>query len=156
VVDLFAELQLPDTTIAHRWAIHLGSAAAAPAVAAPTPAIEAQRVAGAPPRQPIPPHRELGREEIAILVKRGGRDFIASGDPAGARVVLQRAAESKDAEAALMLAATYDPVVLQELKVYGFAADVAMARGTRRRRNSARQRRRGVSRSWPARCAKPR
>jgi hypothetical protein len=72
VVDLFAELQLPDTTIAHRWAIHLGSAAAAPAVAAPTPAIEAQRVAGAPPRQPIPPHRELGREEIAILVKRGG------------------------------------------------------------------------------------
>jgi hypothetical protein len=109
VVDLFAELQLPDTTIAHRWAIHLGSAAAAPAVAAPTPAIEAQRVAGAPPRQPIPQHRELGREEIAALVKRG-RDFIANGDPAGARVVLQRAAESKDAEAALMLAAAYDPV----------------------------------------------
>jgi len=127
VVDLFAELQLADTTIAHRWPIHLGSAAADPAVAAPTPAIEAQRVAVAPPRQPIPPHRELDREEIAILVKRG-RDFIASGDPAGARVVLQRAAESKDAEAALMLAATYDPVVLRELKVYGFAADVAMAR----------------------------
>jgi hypothetical protein len=45
VVDLFAELQLADTTIAHRWPIHLGSAAANPAVAAPTPAIEARRVA---------------------------------------------------------------------------------------------------------------
>jgi TPR repeat protein len=43
-------------------------------------------------------------------------------------VVLQRAAESKDAEAALMQVATYDPVVLRELKVYGFAADAAMAR----------------------------
>jgi TPR repeat protein len=42
--------------------------------------------------------------------------------------MLRRAAESKNAEAALMLAATYDPVVLRELKVYGVAADVAMAR----------------------------
>jgi TPR repeat protein len=75
----------------------------------------------------LPPDRQLDREEIAILVKRG-RDFISSGDPAGARSVLQRAAESKDAEAALMLAASYDPVVLRKLKVYGFAADVAMAR----------------------------
>jgi hypothetical protein len=120
-------VQLADTTIAHRWPIDLGLAAATPTVAAPTPAIEAQRVTVAPPRLPTPPHRELDREEIAILVKRG-RDFIASGDPAGARVVLQRAAESKDAEAALMLAATYDPVVLRQLKVYGLAADVAMAR----------------------------
>jgi hypothetical protein len=53
VVDLFAELQLAGTTIAHRWPIHLGSAAANPAVAVPTPAIEAQRVAVALPRQPI-------------------------------------------------------------------------------------------------------
>jgi hypothetical protein len=48
----------------------------------------------------MPPHRELDREEIASLVKRG-RDFITSGDPAGARVVLQGAAKSNDAEAAL-------------------------------------------------------
>jgi hypothetical protein len=41
---------------------------------------------------------------------------------------LRRAAEWKDAEAALTLAATYDPVILRELKVYGFAPDVAMAR----------------------------
>ena len=42
--------------------------------------------------------------------------------------MLRRAAESENAEAALMLAATYDPVVLRELKVHGVAADVAMAR----------------------------
>jgi hypothetical protein len=65
VVDLFAELQLADTTIAHRWPIHLEWAAATPSVDAPTPAIEAQRVAVAAPRQPMPPHRELDREEIA-------------------------------------------------------------------------------------------
>jgi TRAP-type uncharacterized transport system substrate-binding protein len=71
--------------------------------------------------------QQRDREQIAELVKRG-KDFIASGDLAAARVVLQRAAESKDAEAALLLAATYDPVILRQLKVYGFAADVDMAR----------------------------
>jgi TRAP-type uncharacterized transport system substrate-binding protein len=67
------------------------------------------------------------REHIAELVKQG-KAFIASGDFAAARVVLQRAAESRDAEAALALAATYDPVILRQLKVYGFAADVDTAR----------------------------
>ncbi|MFL5072029.1 MAG: hypothetical protein ACJ8D9_20810, partial [Xanthobacteraceae bacterium] len=104
------------------------SAAAPPAAAAP-PVTAAPPVAAAPPappRQPTPP-RQLDREEIAVLVKRG-KDFIASGDLAAARLVLQRAAESRDADAALSLAATYDPLVLRELKVYGFAADIAMAR----------------------------
>jgi hypothetical protein len=42
--------------------------------------------------------------------------------------VLERAAQYKDAEAALMLAATYDPVVLREQKMYGVAASIAKAR----------------------------
>jgi TPR repeat protein len=84
-------------------------------------------VAVAAPRQPMPPHREFDPEEIAVLVKRG-KDFIAAGDLTAARIVLQRAAEARDADAALALAATYDPVILRELKVYGIAADVAMAR----------------------------
>jgi uncharacterized protein len=71
--------------------------------------------------------QQRDREQIAELVKRG-KGFIASGDLAAARVVLQRAAESRDAEAALALAATYDPVILRQRKVYGFAADVEMAR----------------------------
>jgi hypothetical protein len=122
-VDLLAELQLADRTIAHRWPIHANWAAATPAVAVP-----AQRLTVTPPRQPpVALQRQSDSEDIAILVKRG-KGFIGNGDPVGARVMLRRAAESKNAEAALMLAATYDPVVLRELKVYGVAADVAMAR----------------------------
>jgi hypothetical protein len=127
VVDLLAELQVADTAIAHRWLIHRKWAAAVPAVAISTSAVEAQRLAVAPRGQPMPPQYQPDREQVAILIKRG-KGFIANRDPASARVVLQRAAESKDAEAALMLAATYDPVVLRELKVYGLAADVSMAR----------------------------
>jgi hypothetical protein len=102
------------------------TAAPPAAAAAPATAIPPAATPTVPPRQAAPT-RQLDREEIAVLVKRG-KDFIATGDLAAARVVLQRAAESKDAEAALSLAATYDPLVLRQLKVYGVAADVAMAR----------------------------
>jgi TPR repeat protein len=42
--------------------------------------------------------------------------------------VLRKAADANNPEAALALAATYDPFVLRELKVYGFTPDAAMAR----------------------------
>jgi len=71
--------------------------------------------------------RQLDREEVTVLLKRG-KDLIASGDIAAARLILKRAADANDAEAALALAATYDPYVLRGLKVYGFAADAEMAR----------------------------
>ena len=71
--------------------------------------------------------RQTDREEVAVLLKRG-KDLIASGDIAAARLALQRAADANDVEATLAMAATYDPHVLRELKVYSFAADVAMAR----------------------------
>jgi len=108
------------------------SAAVPPAPAAqPAPAVQptAAPAAVAPAAQaPSPPSaRGLDRDEIAVLTKRG-EDFIAAGDLAAARVVLRRAAEAGDAGAALALAATYDPIVLTELKAYGFAADVEMAR----------------------------
>ena len=83
-----------------------------------------------PVRQSGPPavaQRQLDTEEIAVLLQRG-KDLIAQGDIAGARVTLKRAAEANHAEAALALASTYDPFVLRELKVYGFSADAAMAR----------------------------
>ena len=53
---------------------------------------------------------------------------MASGDFAAARIVLRRAVDANNAEAALALAATYDPFVLRELKAYGFTGDAAMAR----------------------------
>jgi hypothetical protein len=71
--------------------------------------------------------RQLDREEVTVLLKRG-KDLIADGDIAAARLVLKRAAEANDVEATLALAATYDPYVLRELKVYSFAADAGMAR----------------------------
>ena len=70
---------------------------------------------------------KLDPEEIRIYLKRG-KDLIANGDLAAARIVLQRAADANDAESALALGATYDPVVLRELKVHGLMADEAMAR----------------------------
>jgi TPR repeat protein len=42
--------------------------------------------------------------------------------------VLQRAAEAGDPRAALTLAGTYDPIVLEKLAVHGFAPNIAMAR----------------------------
>ena len=45
-----------------------------------------------------------------------------------ARVVLQRAAEAGDAEAAVALGATYDPEVLSKLGAVGISADVEKAR----------------------------
>jgi hypothetical protein len=153
-VDLVAEVHIAETLV-HRRLIQFEWAAATAALTQPPPAIEPQRpaaampsVAAAPstvepqrparsarpeppavvaPRPPTREARQLDREEIVLLIKRG-RDLMASGDLSAARLVLQRAAEARDGEAALALAATYDPAVLRHLKVYGLAADVAMAR----------------------------
>jgi TPR repeat protein len=71
--------------------------------------------------------RQADPEEVAVLLKRG-KDLLGSGDLAAARLLLQRAADANDVEATLALAATYDPYVLRELKVYSFAGDPDMAR----------------------------
>ena len=71
--------------------------------------------------------RALDPKEIKLLVEQGER-FIAAGDLVTARIVFQRAAEAGDANAAMALAATYDPTVLAKLGVVGFSADVAKAR----------------------------
>ena len=70
--------------------------------------------------------RPLAAEEIELLRKQGS-DFIAVGDFAGARGVLERAADAGDAAAALALAATYDPAVLARHKVQGLVPDNAKA-----------------------------
>jgi hypothetical protein len=70
--------------------------------------------------------RQLDRDEIAALLKRG-EDFITSGDLASARLVLQRAAEAGDVRAALTLAATFDPNLLAKLD-RDLPADVVKAR----------------------------
>jgi TPR repeat protein len=70
---------------------------------------------------------QLDPNEVASLLKRADA-LIASGDLAAARLVLRRAAEAGDARAALTLAGTYDPTVLEKLGVHGVVPDLAMAR----------------------------
>jgi hypothetical protein len=142
-VDLVAELRWPDNKIADRQTIHLEWVSPVLAqhqldreeitAAPPTPPAQAPRqldreeITAVPPILPAQAPRQLDREEIAVLLKRG-KDLIANGDLAAARLVLQRAADVNDVEATLALAATYDPFVLRELRVYSFPADAEMAR----------------------------
>ena len=71
--------------------------------------------------------RHLDPEIIAALLKRAD-GLIASGDVAAARLVLRRAADAGDARAAMTLAGTYDPAILEKLDIHGFVPDLAMAR----------------------------
>jgi TPR repeat protein len=64
---------------------------------------------------------------IALLVKQGD-EFIAVGDIASARLVLQRAAEAGNARAAFLLGNTFDPLTLRKLGALDFLADPAKAR----------------------------
>ena len=73
------------------------------------------------------PLRQLNREEIAYLLKRG-EQLVAGGELGPARLALRRAAEAGDPNAAFALATTYDPILLRARRVIGVAPDIAMAR----------------------------
>jgi hypothetical protein len=104
-MDIVLELRLADDTVVDRKSARLEWAAAAPGQSAGDPI------------------RQLDRREIADLMRRG-QEFIVAGDLASARLVLQRAAEAGDSQAALMLAGTYDPIVLEKIGIQGFAPDI--------------------------------
>jgi hypothetical protein len=76
---------------------------------------------GKPAPQPMDP------SEVAALLKRG-QDYLQNGDIVSARLMLRRAAGAGDPHAALLLGATFDPVVLRDLGVLGFSPDPAQAR----------------------------
>jgi hypothetical protein len=101
--------------------------------------------------QPMKPgfvFRNLDRDEIDTLVKRG-EDFIAGSDLAAARLVLQRAAEGGDAGAALRLAGTYDPLVLEKRGCKGCPPTWPRpAPGTNGQRNSALPKRPDAWKCW--------
>jgi hypothetical protein len=71
--------------------------------------------------------RKLDPDEVTSL-RRRGEEFFADRDVAAARLLLLRAADSADAQAALTLAKTYDPIALSDLGVGRAFADPAMAR----------------------------
>jgi len=104
-------------------------AAAAPAAAAPAPAplsaISPVAVLppAAPPAAAPQPARQVDPEEMANLM-----GFLTSGDLMSARLLLERAAEMQVADAALLLAQTYDPDVLGTADVRNTTPEPAKAR----------------------------
>jgi hypothetical protein len=83
----------------------------------PSPASEI-----APTAHPETSQRLLAPADRDRLVQQGN-EMLARGDVSGARLVYGRAAESGDARAAIGLGRTFDPKVLQTLRVYGIRPD---------------------------------
>jgi hypothetical protein len=84
----------------------------------------------AAPREPGPLRPKmtpLEPDAIANLIRRG-EQLLRTGDIASARLLLRRAAEAGSATAALGVGATFDPAVLRQMGVLGFAPNVGQAR----------------------------
>ena len=95
----------------------------APAAVAP-PAVPPP-VAAAPQPSP-PPARQISTQELAMLINRA-KEMLSAGDIPSARLLLERAAEAQDANAALMLARTYDLDVLGTSDVRNITPEPAKA-----------------------------
>jgi len=132
----------PAGRVAPAQAQQLKPAVAAPAPAAPVTALAPTTpaaTASATPAPPLPaavpttpparaePVQELTPNEIAALVRRA-QELLASGELQGARELLNRAAEARDARAALLLAKTFDPMASRRLGATDTGPDVAQAR----------------------------
>jgi hypothetical protein len=74
------------------------------------------------------PSRTLDAETSAALMTRA-RGLLALGDIAAARLLLERAANARNATAAFLLAQTYDPAVLGVRDARSTAPDPGKARG---------------------------
>ncbi|MGY3590520.1 hypothetical protein ACVIGB_009897 [Bradyrhizobium sp. USDA 4341] len=68
-----------------------------------------------------------GGPEAARLLARAST-LLGQGDIGAARIVLEHAVETGNAQASFMLAETYDPLVLSTWKTYGTRGDVTKAR----------------------------
>jgi serine/threonine protein phosphatase 1 len=127
-VDLAVELRSGDDTVIDRRSLHL-EWSSKPAVAA------APNVPAGADYETVITHNadrlaaasQLDQQQIDFLVERSQR-LISEGDVEAARILLERAAEARDARAALALGATYDPIMLAILHVRGITADVPRAR----------------------------
>ncbi|MFG3596969.1 hypothetical protein [Bradyrhizobium sp. RDI18] len=79
------------------------------------------------PAREAAPARRIDPEELAALLKRA-KGLLAIGDITSARLLLERAADAQEVEAALMLAGTYDPQVLGSRDLRSVTPDPAAAR----------------------------
>jgi outer membrane biosynthesis protein TonB len=97
--------------------------ASAPAPAAPVP-VETAVAAPAPVPNPTPAAADTQQAD-ALLAR--GDDMLATGDVSAARLFYQRAAELGSAAAATAVGQTYDPGVLELLRVRGARGDAQLA-----------------------------
>jgi hypothetical protein len=74
-----------------------------------------------------PPVREIDPDEVAGFVKRA-QELLATGDLQAGRLLLLRAAEARDARAALLLAKTFDPILSKQFGAADPEPDLAQAR----------------------------
>jgi len=94
----------------------------------PEPKLEVRPEPEATPEgKPAAVPQAIDGAEVAALLKRG-QDYLQNGDIVSARLMLRRAAGAGDPQAALLLGASYDPTVLRDLGVLGFAPDPGQAR----------------------------
>ena len=77
-------------------------------------------------RAPNDPAVQLASDEMTRLIKRG-KDFLAQGNFASARLLFKRAADAGSAEAALALGSTYDPSVIKQLGAVSITPDIDAA-----------------------------
>jgi len=133
-MDLVFELRRADGRVVDRKRARLEWSAPPPVASPQVPPVAPQALAATAvtPSTPAPPDppsgaRTLSPAELAGLLKRGNA-LVSRGDLVGARLVFERAAQAGDSRAALALASTYDPLVLQKLGERGLAPDIAMAR----------------------------
>ena len=128
VMTITAALLAADAKVIDKSLMRIEWTGAAAAVGTSAAERSARHDDAAP--SPVPPQQSelltLDREEIDGLLKRG-RDFIPNGDLAAARLVLRRAANGGDAQAALLLGKTFDPTTFEQMNVIGAAPDLAEA-----------------------------
>jgi hypothetical protein len=109
------------------------TASAVPApqpVSQPLPAMSVPPAAApttSPPQPQAETPRQLSANELAGLVRRA-QELLATGDVKAARSLLLRAAEARDARAALFLAKTFDPITSRQLSASEPGPDLAQAR----------------------------
>jgi hypothetical protein len=75
----------------------------------------------------VPTTKTANLQDVKLLIDRGWQ-FFEAGDLIAARILLLRAVIAGDAEAAVALGATYDPVVFADRGVRGDVADLDKAR----------------------------
>jgi hypothetical protein len=110
-MDVAVTLMQPNGSLTDRKPVHLQWVPEPPALQPPEPSVS----------------RRLDPGELNAIIARANA-LVATGDLSGARLLYRRAAEAGNARAALTLAETYDPVVLETLGESGLAPNVAMAR----------------------------